>query len=838
MRKTSQRIEAIGGRMQRVGQNLSIAVTAPLAALGVASFKAASDVAEMEAAFDQVFGNLADGVRQWAATTAKELGRSRFEIQQSALAFQELFSKSLGPQEAAEASKQFAVLTQDLASFKNLSEDVAQQKLFSGLIGEAEPLRSVGVFLSEARVEAKALELGIEGLNGKLTDQQKISIRAAIIQEDLASAQGDVLRTADGTANRLRAANAAFTDLRVEIGTKLIPALTPLIAALTGALTAFNQLPEGVQSAIVVVGGLAAAFGPLLYVMGAVTTAIAPLLAGLKTAATLATAAGTATGTLTVALAGLRGALLSLLASLGPYAIALGVIAGLYALLTMRSEASRKTTERYASAQREAQAASQKAADATNNLAAAHGEARKQALAQAKAEAENIKKKRDSAFWSIQLAKAELARAQAFRRTQNAASIGGGVPGTASFIQGTGDKAVAAARENAEMARKTFEQLDASLKSLEAAIRAPAPSASVASAGGVDKKSGGRTGRSGPSIAEIEARFVDELDGYRSQLAAAAASTAQSADERAELELRQVELARRATVRQIEADEDYSDAQKQRLINAVEAVAAEERFSIEFNRRAQLEQEAADIARIRFDNQREVLDISLDLADTEMERKRLALEILALEQAYRRSTLERILASQTAADAEKAQARALLDGLAQIEQLEIQATSRANETSKEAFTRELNKSPEQINEAIDQIGINGLNALNDALVDAIVNFKSLADVARQVVRQVLSELLRLQIQQALIKPLAGALGLTVPGFAKGTNFAPGGLAIVGERGPELVNLPRGSKVSTNSETSRMMGGNMTFNIYANDAKGGREAASQIAMRLRHTMNGR
>jgi hypothetical protein len=34
----------------------------------------------------------------------------------------------------------------------------------------------------------------------------------------------------------------------------------------------------------------------------------------------------------------------------------------------------------------------------------------------------------------------------------------------------------------------------------------------------------------------------------------------------------------------------------------------------------------------------------------------------------------------------------------------------------------------------------------------------------------------------------------VPAFAGGTSFAPGGLALVGERGPELVNLPRGSQV--------------------------------------------
>jgi hypothetical protein len=37
----------------------------------------------------------------------------------------------------------------------------------------------------------------------------------------------------------------------------------------------------------------------------------------------------------------------------------------------------------------------------------------------------------------------------------------------------------------------------------------------------------------------------------------------------------------------------------------------------------------------------------------------------------------------------------------------------------------------------------------------------------------------------------------VPGYAGGTSFHPGGLAMVGERGPELVNLPRGSRVYPN-----------------------------------------
>lgn len=45
----------------------------------------------------------------------------------------------------------------------------------------------------------------------------------------------------------------------------------------------------------------------------------------------------------------------------------------------------------------------------------------------------------------------------------------------------------------------------------------------------------------------------------------------------------------------------------------------------------------------------------------------------------------------------------------------------------------------------------------------------------------------------------GILGGLIPGFATGTRFAPGGLAVVGERGPELVNLPRGSQVTPNNQ---------------------------------------
>jgi hypothetical protein len=66
----------------------------------------------------------------------------------------------------------------------------------------------------------------------------------------------------------------------------------------------------------------------------------------------------------------------------------------------------------------------------------------------------------------------------------------------------------------------------------------------------------------------------------------------------------------------------------------------------------------------------------------------------------------------------------------------------------------------------------------------------------------------------LIGNALGGFGkfIGIPGFASGTNFAPGGWAMVGERGPEIVNLPRGARVTPNHEL-RDMGGVHVNNVY-------------------------
>ena len=72
------------------------------------------------------------------------------------------------------------------------------------------------------------------------------------------------------------------------------------------------------------------------------------------------------------------------------------------------------------------------------------------------------------------------------------------------------------------------------------------------------------------------------------------------------------------------------------------------------------------------------------------------------------------------------------------------------------------------------------------------------------------------------------LANNVRGYASGTHFAPGGMALVGEMGPELVNLPRGSQVIPNPQ----LGSAVTVNV---TVEGSVVAERDLAQRIRQEL---
>jgi hypothetical protein len=93
--------------------------------------------------------------------------------------------------------------------------------------------------------------------------------------------------------------------------------------------------------------------------------------------------------------------------------------------------------------------------------------------------------------------------------------------------------------------------------------------------------------------------------------------------------------------------------------------------------------------------------------------------------------------------------------------------------------------------------------LTSGLIDAALHAKNLGDVAKNVFLNLIQQILTQTLQKEALPGLeaaGSALLHFIPGFASGTNSAPGGLALVGEKGPELVNLPRGASVAPTFQT--------------------------------------
>jgi hypothetical protein len=276
-----------------------------VAGMGLA-VKAASDLQESTSKVGVVFEENAKQIIKWSKDSAQAMGLSQQQALEATGTFGNLFrAMQVGTPESAKMSRSLVQLAADLASFNNADPSEVLEALRSGLVGEAEPLRRFGVSLSAARIEAKALEMGLASTKDELTAGAKAQAAYAIIMEDTKLAQGDFARTSEGLANQMRIAKAEFTNAAAELGVVLLPVVAKGVGLLADLAHTFSGLPSDVRTFILVLGGLAAALGPVLVVTGSLIknyrmmSSAAPGAAKGLTAIGLAAGVATASFTLT-----------------------------------------------------------------------------------------------------------------------------------------------------------------------------------------------------------------------------------------------------------------------------------------------------------------------------------------------------------------------------------------------------------------------------------------------------------------------------------------------------------------------------------------------------------
>lgn len=284
------KMKTVGAGLSSVGKSLAMTVTAPIVGLGVAAVKMASDLSENMNKIDVAFKGNAQEVKDWSGTTLSSFGIS----QGSALEMASLFGDmgtAMG-QSTSEASKMstgLVGLAGDLASFKNIGIAQAQDALKGIFTGEGESLKSLGIIMQDSTLIAYAQATGQTKLYSEMTQAEKVALRYAFVMDATKNSQGDFARTSEGTANQMRIFGEGMKELGANIGTYLLPVITPIIAKMTEWVKSFGALDEGTKKTILVVAGIAAVIGPLLVVTGSLITAFGTI-AGVFSTASLAIA--------------------------------------------------------------------------------------------------------------------------------------------------------------------------------------------------------------------------------------------------------------------------------------------------------------------------------------------------------------------------------------------------------------------------------------------------------------------------------------------------------------------------------------------------------------------
>jgi hypothetical protein len=267
--------EGAGAKFSAIGGKLTAGLTVPLLGIGAAGVMAASNLNEAASKVDVVFGSAQGTVEAFAESSAESFGLSERAALEAAGTLGNLVVSMGGTQQAAaDMSTDLLGLAGDLASFNNLDTDDVLEKIRSGLVGEVEPLRALGVNFNAAQVEASAMAIAIGDGRNEITEADKVMARYKLIMEQTTTAQGDFARTSDGLANQTRIAQASLEDSAAALGQHLLPIATDAIGIVADLAGAFANLPAPVQDTVVKVGLLAAATGPALFVGAKLVTGL------------------------------------------------------------------------------------------------------------------------------------------------------------------------------------------------------------------------------------------------------------------------------------------------------------------------------------------------------------------------------------------------------------------------------------------------------------------------------------------------------------------------------------------------------------------------------------
>lgn len=211
-----------------------------IAGIGIAevakkSVELASNLVEVQNVVDTTFGESSGKIDSWSKTALNAFGLSELQAKQFNGTMGALMKSSgITGDSLVTMSENLSGLSGDFASFYNLPIEEAFEKIKSGISGETEPLKSLGINMSVANLQAYALSQGITKSYQSMNQAEQTQLRYNYLMNVSKDTQGDFNKTSDTFANQMRIAQTNLSQMGAAIATKVLPYLNKLLLVFNG----------------------------------------------------------------------------------------------------------------------------------------------------------------------------------------------------------------------------------------------------------------------------------------------------------------------------------------------------------------------------------------------------------------------------------------------------------------------------------------------------------------------------------------------------------------------------------------------------------------------------
>ena len=231
---------------KRAAQLVSLKAISTYLANAVAKF---NDFYEATDLFNNAMGELSDQATELISKMESLLGIDPTEAMTNIATIQSLATSfGLASDKAYILSKNLTQLAYDEASYWNKDTATTFTAISSAISGELEPIRRLGVDLSQARLQQELLSLGFTQQVSSLSQADKAILRYIAIMKQTTNIQGNLAQTISSPANMVRILKSEISQLAKAVGQLLYPAFKAILPVLIAAVDLIKEFVVSLAS--------------------------------------------------------------------------------------------------------------------------------------------------------------------------------------------------------------------------------------------------------------------------------------------------------------------------------------------------------------------------------------------------------------------------------------------------------------------------------------------------------------------------------------------------------------------------------------------------------------